>query len=30
MVSKVLFSSVKYDRYDPDATLPAKFGRLID
>lgn len=30
MASKVLFSSVKYDRYDPDATLPAKFGRLID
>lgn len=30
MKSKVLFSSVKYDRYDPDVTLPAKFGRLID
>ena len=30
MASNVLFSSVKYDKYDPDATLPAKFGRLID
>lgn len=30
MASKVLFSSVLYDRYDPSVTLPAKFGRLID
>lgn len=30
MNSKVLFSSVRYDKYDPDATLPAKFKRLID
>ncbi|MBE3101099.1 MAG: DUF362 domain-containing protein [Firmicutes bacterium] len=30
MSSKVLFSSVKYDKYDPSATLPAKFTRLID
>lgn len=30
MPSKVLFSSVLYDRYDKDATLPAKFERLID
>jgi uncharacterized Fe-S center protein len=30
MKSKVLFSSVKYDKYDPSVTLPAKFGRLID
>ncbi len=30
MSSKVLFSSVKFDKYDADATLPAKFGRLID
>lgn len=30
MGSKVLFASVKYDKYDADATLPAKFGRLID
>lgn len=30
MKANVLFSSVKYDRYDPDVTLPAKFGRLID
>lgn len=30
MSSKVLFSSVNYDKYDHDATLPAKFGRLID
>ncbi len=27
--SKILFASVKYDRYDPDATLPAKFDRLV-
>lgn len=30
MSSKVLFSSVKFDKYDPDVTLPAKFKRLID
>lgn len=30
MSSKVLFTSVKYDRYDPDVTLPAKFDRLLD
>lgn len=30
MSSKVLFSSVKYDKYDADVTLPAKFKRLID
>lgn len=30
MNSKILFSSVKYDKYDPSATLPAKFTRLID
>jgi hypothetical protein len=30
MNSQVLFSSVKYDKYDADATLPSKFKRLID
>jgi len=30
MSSKVLFSSVKYDKYDPSVTLPAKFDRMID
>lgn len=30
MSSKVLFASVKYDKYDASATLPAKFERLID
>jgi len=30
MNSKVLFSSVKFDKYDADATLPSKFERLID
>lgn len=30
MASNVLFASVQYDKYDVDATLPAKFGRLID
>lgn len=30
MSSEVLFSSVKFDRYDPAVTLPAKFGRMID
>lgn len=30
MSSKVLFTSVKYNKYDPSITLPGKFGRLID
>ncbi|HHT63848.1 MAG: DUF362 domain-containing protein [Bacillota bacterium] len=30
MPAQVLFSSVKFDKYDADATLPAKFKRLID
>lgn len=30
MSSKVLFSSVEYDKYDSDVTLPAKFKRMID
>jgi uncharacterized protein len=30
MASQVLFSSVEYDRFSPDVTLPAKFQRLID
>jgi uncharacterized Fe-S center protein len=30
MSSEILFSSVLFDRYDPDATLPAKFNRLLD
>ncbi len=30
MGSKILFSSVKYDKYDASVTLPAKFKRLID
>ncbi|MDN5276179.1 MAG: uncharacterized protein PWR01_144 [Clostridiales bacterium] len=30
MGAKVLFASVKYDKFDADVTLPAKFGRLID
>jgi len=30
MSSKVLFTSVKYDKYDLSVTLPAKFDRLID
>ncbi|MDS1030908.1 DUF362 domain-containing protein [Bacillota bacterium LX-D] len=30
MSAKILFSSVKFDKYDADVTLPAKFGRLID
>ena len=30
MGSNILFSSVKYDKYDADDTLPAKFGRLVD
>jgi uncharacterized protein len=28
--SEVLFSSVKYGKYDADDTLPAKFGRQVD
>ena len=30
MASEILFSSVEYDKYDSDNTLPAKFGRLVD
>ncbi len=30
MKSKVLFSSVNFERYDADLTLPAKFKRMID
>lgn len=30
MSSKILFASVKYDKYDASVTLPAKFERLID
>lgn len=30
MSSKVLFSSVLYERYDADVTLPARFGRMIE
>lgn len=30
MASEVLFSSVKFGKYDADSTLPAKFNRLID
>lgn len=30
MSSNVLFSSVKYSKYDPSATLPSKFNRLLD
>lgn len=30
MSSSVLFSSVKFNKYDTDVTLPAKFKRLID
>lgn len=30
MSSNVLFTSVKYDKYDYSVTLPVKFGRLID
>src|SRR5665647_2509071 len=29
MASKILFSSVTFDKYSPDATLPSKFRRLI-
>jgi uncharacterized Fe-S center protein len=27
--AKVLFSSMAFSRYDPDQTLPAKFGRML-
>ena len=30
MASEILYSSVEYDKYDADVTLPAKFGRLVD
>jgi len=30
MASKVLFNSVKFNKYDANETLPAKFTRLID
>ena len=30
MATEILFSSVEYDKYDADVTLPAKFGRLVD
>ncbi len=30
MSAEILFSSVKFTRFDPDVTLPAKFGRLLD
>lgn len=30
MSSPVLFAPITFDRYSPDATLPAKFERLID
>jgi uncharacterized Fe-S center protein len=30
MDSKVLFTSVKYNKYDPSVTLPAKFKKLLD
>lgn len=30
MSAKVFFSSANYDRYDAQATLPAKFERLLD
>lgn len=30
MASKVLFSSVEYDKYDAGVTLPAKFERMIE
>lgn len=28
MAENVLFSSVEYNKYDSDETLPARFGRL--
>jgi uncharacterized Fe-S center protein len=30
MASKVLFASMKFDKYDAGVTLPAKFGRLVE
>jgi len=30
MASEVLFSSVEFEKYDSEQTLPARFGRLID
>lgn len=30
MASKVLFASARYDKYDGNVTLPAKFNRMID
>ena len=30
MESKVLFSSMDYEKYDQNQSLPAKFGRMID
>lgn len=30
MNSKIFLSSVNFDKYDADDTLPAKFGRLVD
>lgn len=30
MAANILFSSVEYDKYDADVTLPAKFGRLVE
>jgi uncharacterized Fe-S center protein len=30
MSSKVLFTSVEYDKYDASVTLPAKFNRMLD
>ena len=30
MQSKILFSPVTFEKYDPDETLPARFGRLLD
>jgi len=29
-MAKILFAPVTYTKYDPDETLPARFGRLID
>jgi len=30
MPAEILFSTVEYEKYDSNLTLPAKFGRLID
>jgi len=30
MRSDILFASVNYEKYDAEATLPAKFSRLVD